>query len=208
MCGRQPWQRYLLGRPRLANDRRWRSAALRKMPAFFNASVLAGRHVAGFFQRHRCSGIEVVRFDWLFDETRHYFRSKPLSWRIDRPGRRYRTKSTTNVSAIGTNPSPMTRILNAQSSRLTPMRLSPDQWVAQCSLCRGANYDRADPQICMRSRKGHPRRRYRVNTQTASGMVNMLEMTSASATMKARTTIEVTAMLTRASAALSPVPRT
>jgi hypothetical protein len=106
-----------------------------------------------------------------------------LSWRIDRPGRRYRTKSTTNVSAIGTNPSPMTPIWNARSSLIMPMRLGPDHWAAQCSLCHGTNYDRADPQICMRSRKGHPRRVYRVNIQIASGMVNMLEMTSASATI-------------------------
>jgi len=43
------------------------------MPLFWQGP---GGMLAGFFQSHRCSGIEVVRSDWLFQETRHYFRSK------------------------------------------------------------------------------------------------------------------------------------
>lgn len=46
-------------------------------------------------------------------------------------------KSTANVSAIGTNPSPMTPIWNARSSLIRPLRIGPDQRAAQCSLCHG-----------------------------------------------------------------------
>jgi len=58
---------------------------------------------------------------------------------LDAPGRPYRMKSTTNVSAIGTNPSPITPIWNARSSLIVSERLSPDQSIAQCSLCHGSN---------------------------------------------------------------------
>ena len=97
--------------------------------------------------------------------------------------RLYRIKSTINVRATGTSPSPMTPILNARSSLIGPITLCPDQWAAQCSLCHGSNSGGVDRYACTWSRERQPRKPHRENTQSASGMVNTLERRSASATI-------------------------